>query len=152
MKSTGANDTLHRGATSDLWRNTLLQIPSLFGRLVYLASLRNSNSGRYEHHGLSLIFGEEEANKALRKSHSHVFREWLTYNLEQQKADLDVYLSGLYEDKRTVLAAWSQLSPYRTFMPVTIRSVEKRLYLGDLKALLELMGNEHGVVAQGPDA
>ena len=69
-----------------------------------------------------------------------------------EKADLDLYLSGLYEDKRTVLAAWSELSPYRTLMPVTIRSVEKRLYLGDLKALLELMGNEHGVVVPGPDA
>jgi hypothetical protein len=152
MKSTRANDALDRSAASDLWRNTLSQIPSVFGRLVYLASLRNANSGRYEHHGLTLVFGEEDANKALKKSHIQVFREWLSFNLEQQKADLDLYLSGLYEDKRTVLTTWRELAPYRNLVPVRLRGVEKRLYTADLKALLELMGNVHGAAGPDPDA
>jgi len=83
-----------RSAASDLWRNTLSQIPSVFGRLVYLASLRNSNNGAYEHCGLSLVFGEDEANRALREGHVDVFTEWLAFNLEQQKADLDLYLAA----------------------------------------------------------
>src|SRR5579864_3779020 len=119
MKSTQANDALDRGVASDLWRNTLSQIPSVLGRLVYLASLRNSNSGRYEHHGLALVFGEDEANRALKRSHSQVFREWLTFNLEQQKTDLELYLSGLDEDKRTVLATWQELAYYRALMPAS---------------------------------
>ena len=147
-----ANDALDRSAASDLWRNTLSQIPSVFGRLFYLASLRNPNSGRYEHHGLALVFGEDEANRALKRSHSQVFREWLTFNLEQQKADLDLYLSGLNEDKRTVLTTWLELAPYRNLIPFTLRGVEKRLYTADLKALLELMGRAHGVGAPDPDA
>lgn len=147
-----ANDALDRSAASDLWRNTLSQIPSVFGRLVYLASLRNSNSGRYEHHGLALVFGEDEANRALKRSHSQVFREWLTFNLEQQKADLDLYLAGLDEDKRTVLKTWLELAPYRNLIPFTLRGVEKRLYTADLKALLELMGHAHGAAAPDPDA
>jgi len=137
---------------SDLWRNTLSQIPSLFGRLVYLAALRNPNSGRYEHHGLALVFGEDEANRALKKSHSQTFREWLTFNLEQQKGDLDLYLSALVEDRRTVLTNWLELAPYLALMPSTIRGVEKRLYLADLKALLDLLGNEHGASGPDPDA
>jgi tRNA(Met) C34 N-acetyltransferase TmcA len=149
MKSSQASDALDRSAASDLWRNTLSQIPSLFGRLVYLASLRNANSGRYEHHGLALRFGEDEANKALKKSHSQAFREWLTFSLEQQKADLELYLSALVEDKRTVLTNWLELAPYLALIPATIRGIEKRLYLADLKALLDLLGNEHG--AAGPD-
>jgi len=152
MKSARAIDALDRSPASDLWRNTLSQIPSVFGRLVYLASLRNDNSGRYEHHGLALVFGEEEAHKALKKSHTQVFREWLTFNLEQQKADLDLYLSGLYEDKRTVLTTWLDLAPYRNLLPVTLRPVEKRLYISDLKALLELMANAHGAAVPDPDA
>ena len=147
MKSTQANDALDRGVASDLWRNTLSQIPSVLGRLVYLASLRNSNSGRYEHHGLALVFGEDEANRALKRSHSQVFREWLTFNLEQQKTDLELYLSGLDEDKRTVLATWQELAYYRALMPASLRTVEKQLYIADLKAVLELMGNAAG----GPD-
>jgi hypothetical protein len=152
MKSTRANDALDRTASSDLWRNTLYQIPSVFGRMVYLASLRNANSGRYEHHGLALVFGEDEANRALKKSHTLVFREWLTFNLEQQKADLDLYLSALSEDKRTVLSTWLELAPYRALMPTSLRSVERRLYIADLKALLEMLGNEHGAAGPDPDA
>jgi hypothetical protein len=149
MKSMRVSDALDRSAASDLWRNTLWQIPTVFGRLVYLASLRNANSGRYEHHGLTLVFGEEDANRALKKSHIQVFRDWLSFNLERQKADLDLYLAGLCEDKRTILTNWLELAYYRNLMPVSLRGVEKRLYTADLKALLELMGNAHG--AAGPD-
>ena len=140
---------MDRSALSDLWRNTLSQIPSVFGRLVYLSALRNQNTGRYEHHGLSLVFGEDEANRALRKSHQTAFAEWLSFNIEQQKADLDLYISALFEDKRTVLEAWLRLTPYRNLAPSSVRSLEKRLYLADFKAILELLKNEHA--ASGPD-
>jgi hypothetical protein len=141
-----------RAAVSDLWRNTLLQIPTVFGRLVYLSSLRNANNGRYEHHGLALIFGEDEANRALRKSHNEAFSDWLTFNLEQQKADLDLYISGLAEKKRTVVDTWIKLAPYRNLLPASVRGVERRLYVADLTALLELLRNASEVAAPDPDA
>jgi hypothetical protein len=147
-----ASTAFERSAASDLWRNTLTQIPSAFGRLVYLSSLRNPNNGRYEHHGLALVFGEDEANKALRKSHSAVFAEWLAFNLEQQKADLDLYISGLFEDKRTVVETWIKLSPYRNLIPASVRGAERRLYIADLTALLELLRNFYDVAAPDPDA
>ena len=141
-----------RSASSDLWRNTISQIPSVFGRLVYLASLRNPNSGSYEHHGLALVFGEDEASKALKNSHTAVFVEWLSFNLEQQKADLDLYISDLFEDKRVVVETWIRLAPYRNLLPASVRSVERRLYLADFGALLELFKGAYGVVVPDPDA
>ena len=143
---------LERTAVSDLWRNTLSQIPSVFGRLVYLSSLRNGNTGRYEHHGLALVFGEDEANRALKKSHTQAFAEWLRFNLEQQKADLDLYLSGLYEDKRTILETWLKLAPYRNVIPSSVRGVARQLYLADLTALIDLLKNEYAVAVPDPDA
>jgi hypothetical protein len=141
-----------RTAASDLWRNTLSQIPTVFGRLVYLAALRNANTGHYEHHGLTLVFGEDDANRALKKSHSQAFAEWLSFNLEEQKADLDLYLSGLFEDKRTVLDTWLRLTPYRNLLPGSVRGVEKRLYVSDLTAIIELLKNEYAVSDPGQDA
>ena len=143
---------LERTAVSDLWRNTLSQIPSVFGRLVYLSNLRNSNTGRYEHHGLALVFGEDEANRSLKKSHTQAFAEWLRFNLEQQKADLDLYLSGLYEDKRTILETWLKLAPYRNLIPISVRGLERNLYLADLTALIDLLKNEYAVAVPDPDA
>jgi len=152
MKRAEASDGLDRSAASDLWRNTLSQIPTTFGRLVYLSSLRDVNSGQYEHHGLALIFGPEEAGRALKKSHKQVFAEWITFNLEQQKADLDLYLSGLLEDKRTVLENWQRLTPYANLMPASAKRIERQLYLSDLTALLELLKNLHGAGDPDPDS
>ncbi len=119
---------------------------------MYLASLRNANNGRYEHHGLALIFGEEEANKALRKSHSKVFAEWIAFSVEQQKADLDLYIASLTEDRRTVVETWLTLAPYRNLVPAGVRGVERRLYISDLTALMELLRNVYEVDAPDPDA
>jgi hypothetical protein len=144
--------SLERGAPADLWRHTLSQIPCLFGRLVYLSSLRDSNTGGYEHHGLALVFGEEESNKTLRESHDKAFEEWLSYGLEEQKADLDLYFSSLGTDKKTLLKTWQRLAPYRNLIPASARSAERGLFLTDLEALLELLTNEYGVGALDPDA
>lgn len=148
----GSSVAFDRSAAADLWRNTISQIPSVFGRLVYLASLRNPNNGLYEHHGLGLVFGEDEANKALKNSHNAVFGEWLSFNIEQQKADLDLYLSGLFEDRRVVVETWIRLTPYRNLLPTGVRATEKRLYLADFAALLDLLKAATAVGDPDPDA
>jgi hypothetical protein len=144
--------SLERGASADLWRHTLAQIPCLFGRLVYLSSLRNSNTGRYEHHGLALVFGEDESDKTLRESHTHAFAEWLAYGLEHQKADLDLYFSSLGAERKTLLTTWQRLAPYRNLIPASAHALERRLYLADLETLLELLRNDSGVDASDRDA
>jgi hypothetical protein len=152
MKGTEANERLDRRAVADIWRHTLSQIPSVFGRLVYLASLRNPNSGRYDHHGLALVFGADDANRALKKSHKQVFAEWLSFNLEQQMADLTLYMSDLPEDKKTVLQAWTKLKPYKNVLPSTAKTVDRRLYLSELETMLELLRGASGVDVLGLDS
>lgn len=143
---------LERGAAADLWRNTLSQIPTLFGRLVYLSSLRDSNSGIYEHYGLAQVFGAKEADRTLRQSHSQAFASWLNLNLEQQKSDLEDYLAGLEEDINAILANWIRLAPYRNLIPARAREVERQLYLTDLEVVLELLKFDHDVASPDPTA
>ncbi len=152
MAATGRSNILEKDAGSDLWRHTLSQIPSTFGRLVYLSSLRNPNSARYRHDGLAQIFGEDEANRALRKSHNQAFAEWLAFNIEQQKADVDLYLSALFEQKVAVLRAWINLTPYRSLIPNSAKTIERRLYLADFQAILGLLKNEYAVDDLDPGA
>jgi hypothetical protein len=145
MKNLPPKGTLERGPASDLWRNTLSQIPSVFGRLIYLSALRGPNSGVYEHHGLSLVFGPRAANEALRKSHEEVFREWLNFDLEQQKADLDVYLTGLVEQRVAVIDTWLRLNPYRNLVPLSARGADQDLFMVDFRAVLEILRLAYGV-------
>ena len=136
---------LERSPAADLWRNTLSIIPTTFGRLAYLSSLRDPNTGVYAHYGLAQIFGEKPADQALRQSHAEHFSRWLCLNLQQQKADLDEYLSKLDEDVPTVVANWLRVATYRNLIPSEAKRVEQELFLSDLEAVLELLRHEHGV-------
>src|SRR5580658_3729115 len=90
---------LETSAISDLWKHTLSRIPTLFGRLAYLAGLRDPNSGAYRHHGLSAVFGREESGKALRESHEQAFVEWLKLSLAEKHGDLVSHLARLEEER-----------------------------------------------------
>lgn len=136
-------------AAADLWHRTLSQIPSVYGRLVYMGSLRDGNTDRYAHHGLAMRYSEDEADRVLRKSHSQLFQDWLAMPLREQKQDMDGYLSSLNDDKRLVVETWLRVMPYRTVVPASARAVETDLFLSDFRILLELLRSEYG--ADAPD-
>lgn len=141
-----------RGAAADLWRRTLSQVPSLFGRLVYLTSLRDANSGKYEHFGLAQSFGDDEVDRVVRESHEQTFADWLCLPLSAQLEDLNTYLDGLEADREQIIDSWQRLAPYRNLAPSSARQVERDLYVADVEALLALLRNQHGVKPADPDA
>ncbi|MGA2184026.1 MAG: hypothetical protein ABSH47_13435 [Bryobacteraceae bacterium] len=133
---------LDRDASGVLWRRTLSQIPSLFGRLAWLSSLRNPNTGLYEHHGLAVLFGPEGSSRALRLSHLACCREWLNCSLEERMADLRLYLASQSSSPVEIIGNWQELGFWRTILPASIRGAERALYLADVEALLTLLQNE----------
>ncbi len=124
------------------WNRTLSQIPTTFGKIVYLSSLRNENSGRYQHHGLAQIYSESEADQVLGESHQEAFSEWLNFSLEQQRLDLEEYLRSIGDDRQTVLSTWLTLTPYRGLVPGSAGAAERHLYLSDLELILDVLRNE----------
>lgn len=135
---------LERDALGVLWRRTLSQIPSWFGRMVWLASLRNPDTAHYEHHGLAVHFGAEESNKALRQSHLACCRDWLNMSMEDQMADLRVHLDSHADAGNPVriIGNWRELGFWRTILPASIRGAERAMYLANVEALLTLLQNE----------
>jgi hypothetical protein len=129
----------------ELWRQTLSQIPTVFGRLVYLASLRDSSTNRYVHASLTALVGLEDADRTLCHSHHQVFSQWIGFSLEEQKTDLDQYVRDTGDRKHL-------LQQYRNLVPPTARDVERQLYLTDLETLVELMRYGDGGVYGAPEA
>ena len=140
---------MERTALADLWKHTLSQIPTLYGRLAYLASLRDPNSGAYRHHGLSGAFGREESARALKQSHESTFSEWLNLTLAEKSGDLGTYLQGLDEPQRIVVGHWLRSDHYRPQIPDSARPMERELFHRDLEALLQIFRNASA--AEPPD-
>jgi len=126
-----------RAASS--WARTVEQLPTRFGRLVYLAGLRNANSGVYKHHGLAQACDAAGAERIIRASHEAAFAEWLNLDLQRQHEDLDRYLSDVGEDRAAVLETWGVLAPYRALPPAAAGDAERLLYETDLEVILELL-------------
>jgi hypothetical protein len=137
---------------TESWKRTLSAIPTLIGRVAYLSSLRNVNSGSYEHFGLAQRIGADEVDRILRRSHMSVFQEWLCFGLERQKEELEEYFSGLEGDKREIIASWSTLGPWNNWVPGESRDVERKLFNADLAVVLELVRVEYGVSSRDPDS
>src|ERR1700722_1128128 len=104
-------------AVADLWKHTLSHIPTAIGRVIYLASLRDLNSGTYRHHGLSASFGRDESVRALRESHLEAFQGWLTLSLAEKNRDLREYFAGLETQRDEVVDHWLRSGAYRTQVP-----------------------------------
>lgn len=141
-----------RGNADDLWRTTLEQVPSLLGRLYYLTSLRDENSGRYRHHGLASVQGEEAADAAIRASHLRTFSDWIRLPLPLKKQDLDAYLEALEEPVEQVLATWAHTRSYAACVPASVQGVERELFVNDLEVLLAVVRNARGVAGPDPDS
>jgi hypothetical protein len=141
------------GAFDALWVRDLSLIESSYGRLVYLAGLRNPDNGKYEHYGLPLGSENLNSNRALRKIHENIFRQWVAFSLESKKADIELYISGLGEvDRAELIDAWLRLTPYRNLVPASIPNVEKLKHISDFEAILGLMKNVYGVASPDPGA
>jgi hypothetical protein len=133
---------LERSALADLCKNTLSRIPTVSGRLVYLATLRDVNSGTYRHHGLITTFGRDEAVRALRDSHRATFQSWLRLTLAEKNEDLRDYLMALDDPQEEVVEHWLQAGVYRSYVPAGAIEAETDLFCRDLEILLELLRNE----------
>jgi len=113
-------------------------LPSILAQLAYLAQLRDPNTGEYSHPALSGSSRAEEAHRMLERLHTRAYRRWLRLNLEGQKADLDLYLSGLPCSRATVVRTWIQIESYRCFVPASASPPERELFVSDMETLLHL--------------
>src|SRR5580700_7282592 len=133
---------LERSALADLCKHTLSRIPTVSGRLIYLATLRDLHSGTYRHHGLITSFGRDEAVRALRESHQAAFQSWLSLSLAEKNSDLRDYLMSLDESEDEVIEHWARSAVYRTYVPASAIKAETDLFCRDLEILLELRRND----------
>jgi hypothetical protein len=136
----------HEEAT-EFWARDLSHIPTSYGRLVYLAGLRNPDTGQYEYYG-SDPGRRVLASRVLKRLHEEIFKEWVSYALEWKKADIEIYIAGIDQvDKTDLIDAWLRLTPYKNLVPASIQGPERQKHMSDFEAILGLLTNVYGVAS-----
>jgi hypothetical protein len=150
----GRANTTETDGTEALWIRDLSQIETSYGRLVYLAGLRNPDTGRYEHYGSTAGSPSNLiASRTLKRIHETIFKEWVSHSLERKKADVESYIASLDQvDQAELIDAWLRLTPYKNLVPASIQGPERQRHVSDFEAILGLLRNVYGVAAPDRDA
>jgi len=130
----------------DFTLTTLAGIPGIFGRLTYMASLRDLSSGRYEHSGLAAIYPDEALQQALQLCHEQIFERILETPLFEQEQDLRSCLEGMPGGVRAAIAHWRRMEVYRVLLPENSPDYLKELFCSNLRALLEILQEEYSQI------
>ncbi len=128
---------------ADYASQTVLEtLPNDLTRMIYLASLRDCNSGMYLHPELSPQRGVHAADAALRVCHERVFRRLLTTGVADYVNQLHEYIRYTRGEILTVLKTWRSLQAYRATVPVGALAISAELYFLNVAIALEVVSKE----------
>jgi len=135
----------NRRVIEDFTSRTLAAIPSDFGRLLYVGSLRDAPSGRYVHEGLEAIYPEGAVLEALAYCHKELFARILEMPLERQEWDLRACLAAMESEFWEIVARWRESEFYRVLVPSGVPCYLGDLFASDVRALLDILAKEHAM-------
>jgi hypothetical protein len=127
-----------RKLTEDFSRRTLAAIPSDFGRLIYLASLRDLASGRYGHAGLETLYPPAEVQETLARAHREVCESILETPLVRQEKDLAFCFKGFEGTPEEVVSNWREVEFYHALLPFGMPNYIRKLFCSNIETLLSV--------------
>jgi hypothetical protein len=122
----------------DVSEETLAGFRTEYGKLVYLASLRDLSSGQYVHAGLQAIYGRGDTHAGLWQAHKEICMRILEMPLEEQEPDLALCLRGFEGDLDEVIAHWRELEFYLALLPIGLPHYLRKLFCSNVETLLSV--------------
>ena len=126
-------------ARRDFADRNLSKIRGDFARLVYLASMRNYNTGEYHHAGLACLFTEDVAGKAIAICHGETFRKVVLCPLKELVEQLDLYASSNSRGACELAQIWEKLQPYRAIVPLECSALTARFFVSNVRTALAIL-------------
>ena len=127
-----------RSVIEDFTSRTLAAIPSDYGRLYYVSSLKNPDTGRYQHDGLADLYSEDSVQDALAQCHAEIFSRILEAPLRDQERDLRKCIEVAGDKFWAVVESWRESRFFRTMCPEGLPDYLDDLFCSNMGALLAI--------------
>jgi hypothetical protein len=111
--------------------SALLEIPSVFERLIYVISLGKRKD--------SSETASARVRRLLVTEHSAVFEEWLRLSLEQKLEDLKTCAHRQRRPPHELVLSWIRPGCYEKLIPPGALPPERELFRMDLETLLRVL-------------
>lgn len=131
-----------RAVVEDFSSQTLAAISTDFGRLYYVSSLKDSDSGRYQHDGLMSLYPESAVQTGLSHCHEELFSRILETPLKEQERDLRACLVSAGDKYWDVVETWRESRFFREMCPEGLPDYLNDLFCSNMGALLAIFSSK----------
>jgi hypothetical protein len=104
-------------ALSQARQEVVWACPNRVSRLIFLAILRDNNTGMYRYPALSNRFEPGALDRMLSEIHRETCEELLSYSFSELVDELDTYAVQTRADRQSFLRTWKTLRTYRSARP-----------------------------------
>lgn len=93
-------------------------LPNDISRMIYIATLRDNNTGGYFHPDLARRFTLGQADRAMSVCHQEIYERLVSLDLEDLTDQLDIYFGSVRAPKARSIENWRKLRAYRATVPI----------------------------------
>jgi hypothetical protein len=126
-------------------KHLLEDFPNDLARLIYMATLRDCNTGTYLHPELSQLHPSDVVTENFRRYHEQVFRGLLRLSVRSYVDEVRLYIAYSRVTAEELITTWKDLGAYRSAIPLKADRIEADLFnLNVSSALLILESRSPG--------
>lgn len=114
--------------TADILRALTISLPTDLSRLIFLATLRDNNSGHYYHPEVARRFSDSLADQAMLACHQQIYRRVVALPLEDLTDELDRYIATVPAPRERMIESWKKLKAYRATIPIDADAVSSDIF------------------------
>jgi hypothetical protein len=103
-------------------------LPNDFSRLIFLATLRDNNSGHYYHPEVARRFSGEVADRAMLVCHRRIYEQVVALAIEDLTDQLDVYIATVPVPRGRLIESWTKLKAYRATIPMDTDPIAAEIF------------------------
>jgi hypothetical protein len=123
----------------DVLRALRVSLPNDLSRLIFLAILRDNNSGHYYHPEVAQRFSVEVADRAMLACHHQIYEQVVALPLEDLTDQLDAYMATVSAPKERLIESWTKLRAYRATIPMDADPISTEIFFMKVEVAVAIL-------------
>jgi hypothetical protein len=125
--------------TADILRALTVSLPNDLSRLIFLATLRDNNSGHYFHPDVARRFSANVADRAMLACHQRIYKQVVALPIEDLTDQLDLYVTTVPAPRIRMIESWTKLKAYRATIPMDTDPISAEIFFMKIEVAVAIL-------------